>query len=103
MPDRIERAEERARALDLLREGRARQQIEQIADGAVVAGEPAGRLAVLVALDGEARGEVRIAGDAERIGAAGVEQHAAVELLHINVMIGRGRGDLGLASGGGPP
>src|SRR4051812_44509272 len=35
--------------------------------------------------------------DAERVSTAGVEQHAAVKLLDVDVMIGCGRCDLGLS------
>ena len=48
----VKGAEERARACELLFGCRARQQVKEVADGAVVTDEPAGRLAVFVALDG---------------------------------------------------
>ena len=95
---RIERAEERARALDALRGGRARQEIEQVADGAVVAGDPAGRLVLVVTLDGEPRGKPLLG--IESLVGSGAHEHAAVEKLYIDQVIGRGGNDLGL---GRPP
>jgi len=95
-PDSIERAEERPCAFDLFRKGRPRQPVEQIADGAVVAAKPAGRLAGIIALGGEAGGKLLIICNAKRVGAAGIKQHAAVKLLDVDVMLRCGGNDLGL-------
>ena len=62
----VERAEERARAGDLLLHARARQPVEQVADGAVVGRDPAGRLAVGAGFDGQARRERGVVRNAER-------------------------------------
>ena len=47
----VECAKKSARAIDLLREVRDRQQVKEIADGAVVTGEPSGWLALVIALN----------------------------------------------------
>ena len=67
----VEGAEERARAGHLLLEARPRQLVEQVADGPVAAGDPAGRPAVGAHRDLQARGELGIVGDAERLDTAG--------------------------------
>src|SRR6478609_8366280 len=63
----VESTEERARARNLLSECRPRQQIVEVADRPVVCAQPARRMAILVALDGDARGELRNAGEPERV------------------------------------
>ena len=75
---------------------RPRQPVEQVADGAVVGGDPAGRLAVGAGFDRQARRERGVVRDAERLDPAVGQQHRAVEQLHIDVMIGRRGRDLGL-------
>ena len=71
-------------------------EIEQVADGAVVARQPAGRPAVAADLDLETRRQLAIVRDPERLEPARRQQHRGIEDLHIDVVVGSGGSDLGL-------
>ena len=92
----VERPEESTGAGNLLLEARAWQQVIDVADGAVVAADPAGRLAVGAGFEAEPRYQAGLLGDAECLRPAGREQDRGIEHLHIDVVVRRGGGDLSL-------
>ena len=91
----IELAEERSRALELLRVRRPRQSVEQRDDRVVVPRDRAGRRAGTVALEPRAGREIRVALDPELREAVVGHDHPAVAELHVDGIAGRGRLELG--------